>query len=328
MSLGIRPQWTEALDRNITKWSEDAFKGYTGFWTKYAKQMTSNADREHYMGSSGFGNPTRTAEGGDIGVGEKIKRYEVVITNQKYTDSHEVSKEANDDIKFPILGKSAAAQFGKSFAMFEDKKMAAMLRNAFSTSYPVYGAKQLISTIHPTKKAGGSTRSNAILDSGSLMPVFSADAASTARKLLMEQTDDQGEIINYAGEKILLIVTEKNAEAAYQLAKTDKVPDTAENAINFFKSGVTMDVLVLPYLSDKQGVLDGDLAGSDDYWFMMVPNAPYGLIYQKREGFSTETWYEPSNQTHFTSGTVRFGTGCDGFEFIVGSDGTTTTFTD
>lgn len=328
MSLGLRPQWAEALDRNVTKWTEDGFKGYTGYHQKYAKQMTSDKDREHYMGSSGFSDPKRTAESGDIGVGEKVKRYETIITNAKFTDSFEVSKEANDDIKFPILGKSAAAQFGRSFAKFEDKKMAGLLRNAFSTSYPVYGGLQLISTVHTANKAGGATRSNAVLDSGSLMPAFSPDSAELARKLLMEQKDDQGEIINYSGEKILLIVTEKNAAAAFQLAKTDKVPDTAENAVNFFKQGITMDVLVLPYLAAVQGATDGDLAGNDDYWFMMIPNAPYGLIYQKREGFTTETWYEPSNQTHFTSGTTRFGVGADGFEFIVGSDGTGTTFTD
>ncbi len=327
MSQGIRPDWAEALDLNVTEWSSDAFKSYTGLYNQYTKTISSTRDRELYEGNSGFSNPKLTAEQGDVGTDEKIKRYEVTIINDKFTDSHAVSREMQDDVKFPVNGSRDAAMFGKSFARFIDKSMAGVLRNAFSTAKPVYGAKQLISTIHPTNKAGGDTRSNAIIVD-SVMPAFSPDAVSAAEQILMEQTDDQGEIIDYSGERRLLVVTQKYAEDAWQLAQTDKVPDTAENANNYFKRGVNMDVLVLPYLGAKQAVLNGDLAGSDEYWFYMVPGAPYGIIHQAREGFTTEAWYEHSNQTHYTSGTIRFGKGVDGFEFIVGSNGSGSAFTD
>ena len=128
--------------------------------------------------------------------------------------------------------------------------------------------------------------------------------------------------------KWMCIVTQKNAVSAWQLAETDKVPDTAENANNYFKRGVNMDVLTLPYLGAKQGALNGDLAGNDEYWFYMVPDAPYGLIFQDRTSLEIDSWYEKNNQTHYTSGTVRFGKGTDGFEFIVGSNGSEAAFTD
>jgi len=91
-----------------------------------------------------------------------------------------------------------------------------------------------------------------------------------------------GTLIGATGTPTLLVPPALKREAL-EITKSEKDPDTAENAVNVYKGDAT--VVVCPFINAAAG-------GSDTAWFLLYPGHKVNFFWRNKPTFDTETDFD------------------------------------
>lgn len=213
-----------------------------------------------------------------------------------------ISKNLFDDNMHGVWAETVR-DFADKARLTQDFNQFGLLRGAFTTTLTADGAA-LITSSHTL--IGGGTASNSV--SGAL----DSDTLFTATKTLMEQKDQAGVI--RGNTPALLVVPANKFKLAIELTDSALVADSAQNAINVYRSAMGITVLTSPYLGAAAG-------GSDTAWFLLARN--HGLRRLIRQGIQTalRSWEYSDNRSYLYQANFRESAYAVDWAGIVGSTG-------
>lgn len=230
-------------------------------------------------------------------------RNKYTIYVKDFADSIELSKDLFDDNMHGVWAEDVK-QFALMARVTQDDNAFALFRNAFTTTLTADGVA-FISASHPL--IGGGTVSNVI--SGAL----SDTTINTAIVALREQKNQAGVILG--GVPSILLVPSKLFKLAIQLTESALVADTANNAINVYRSAYGFRVISSPYLGAAAG-------GSDTAWFMLTPQHSVSRLIRQGIETALRPWQYSNNRTYLYQGNFREAVFVPDYAGAVGSLGT------
>jgi phage major head subunit gpT-like protein len=186
----------------------------------------------------------------------------------------------------------------------QDDNAFALFRNSFTTTLTADGVA-FISASHPL--IGGGTVSNVV--SGAL----SDTTLNTAIVALREQKNQAGVILG--GVPSILLVPSKLFKLATQLTDSALVADSANNAINVYRSAYGFTVYSSPYLGAAAG-------GSDTAWWLLTPNHSVSRLIRQGVETALRPWQYSNNRTYLYQGNYREQVFVPDFAGAVGALGT------
>lgn len=197
-----------------------------------------------------------------------------------------ISKNFWDDNMFDVRAEMVR-EFGRMARVTQDINGFALFRNAFTTNLTPDGVAW-ISASHVLMNGG--TASNLV--TGALTPT----TLNTAMVRLMEQKNNRGVILGNTAA--YLVVPPALLKTAIEITQSVLVPDSANNAVNVFKSPLGIEVVTSPYLGAAAG-------GSDTAWFLLSRN--HGIKRVIRQGVQTALvgWEYSDNRTYKYRGSFR-----------------------
>lgn len=182
-----------------------------------------------------------------------------------------------------------------------------IFRNAFSgDTTPVLTADGLSVVNAAHTLIGGGTTSNLV--SGAL----SSTTLNTAIVLLREQVDQTAVILG--GVASILLVPSKLFKLATELTESALVADTANNAINVYRSAYGITVYSSPYIGAASG-------GSDTRWFLMTPNHAVSRVVRQGIETALRPWQYSNNRTYLYQANFREEVFCPDYAGICGATG-------
>jgi hypothetical protein len=276
------------------------------------RESTVNAvERTKIVGGVGF--LTKKAENATVPRGTQVIGYKTEFNFDEYEKGVEVTRKAMDDMDYrDKLDEFTSLSRGAMLTM--DKAAAQVFNSAFVTTAEVNGVaisrlndgKPLCSTIHPS--AGGfAAQSNAEANGAVLSPT-SVNAARIA--LMGHRFDDNTPVTVF--EKFTIVTTPSNEKTAIEIAESDLVPTSSDNAVNFFK-GRLYNVITSQWLSTAHG-------GLDTQWFMVEPSQ-HGLMFFDRISPEMNMETVPETKARLYSIYARFGVGYRDWRYVYGSKG-------
>lgn len=197
-----------------------------------------------------------------------------------------ISKDFFDDNMFDVWAEMVR-EFGRMARVTQDIAGFALFRNGFTTTLTPDGVPWF-SASH-TLLSGG-TASNLV--TGALTPT----TLNTAMVRLMEQRNERGVIMGNVGA--YLVVPPALLKTAIEITQSVLVSDSANNAVNVFRSPLGIEVVTSPYLGAAAG-------GSDTAWFLLSKN--HGVKRVIRQGVQTALvgWEYSDNRTYKLRGSFR-----------------------
>mgnify|MGYP001591680376 CR=1 FL=1 len=118
----------------------------------------------------------------------------------------------------------------------------------------------LFSESHPSVVPGQATQSNL-----GTAAVFNHDNLEVGTQNLEEQVTDDGNPLSLLGKPVLVIPPALRKEG-FEITESELDPSTANSAINFYKNGIGLDMVVSTYLSSNNSI-----GGSNTAFFLTVP---------------------------------------------------------
>lgn len=220
-----------------------------------------------------------------------------------YANSVELSKNLFDDNLHGVWAETVS-QFAQLARVTQNNNAMALFRNAFTTTL-THDGSALITSSHTL--IGGGTASNLI--SGAL----DSDSLNLAFQSLAEQKNQAGVIMGNTAK--ILLVPPKLLKKAVELTDSALIGDTANNAINFYRSSLGLTVMTSPYLGAAAG-------GSDTAWFVLADN--HGIRRLIRQGVQTalRSWEMSNNRSYLYQANFRESYYAIDWAGIVGSLGT------
>jgi hypothetical protein len=184
----------------------------------------------------------------------------------------------------------------------QDNNAFGLFRGAFTTTLTADG-NAAIST--HTLLSGGTT-------SNLITGTLGATTLNNAFVGLYEQVDQAGTVMG--DEPAVLLVPPKLLKLAIELTDSVLISDSGNNAVNFFRSMLGMQVMSSPYLGANAG-------GSDTAWFVLSKyHSATRLI---RQGIQTalRDWSMSNNRTYLYQGNFREQYFIPDYAGLVGSTG-------
>jgi len=196
------------------------------------------------------------------------------------------------------------ADFALKARVTQDNNAFKVFRNAFTTQLTPDGVAA-ISAAHPL--IGGGTTSNLI--SGAL----SSTTLNTAIVALRNQVDQTNVVLG--GVPSMLLVPSELFKLATEITESALISDSANNALNVYRSAYGITVWASPQLSAAVA------GGSATAWFLMTRNN--GVIRIVRQGIETalRDWRYSNNRTYFYQGNFREEVYVQDYSGLVGSTG-------
>lgn len=231
--------------------------------------------QENYTGKTGFGRLQKFGEGEDVPSTQRYKTYITKVNYNSYGESVMVTKLQIEDRDF-ANELDEMQDLSRQYNQSIDESSMQLFNGGFSTTVTVNGydmtwygdGKPQFSTIHPTVVPGGSTQSNA----SSTGIKLSHDNLETGRLALTLQRTDNGRPMTLTVSPIL-VVPEQLRKTATETIDSDLTPETANNALNFYKGSMTMM---------STAFLDSVNGGSATAWFL-VNRQRHQLWYKTRQ---------------------------------------------
>lgn len=226
---------------------------------------------------SGFGAAPTKTEGGAIGYDTAQEAWTARYTHETIALGFAITEEAIEDNLYDSLSARYTKALARAMAYTKQVKAAAVLNNAFSSSYLGGDGKALCATDHPL--VSGGTNSN--------RPTTGADLNETSMEAAIIQmaawTDERGLLIAGKGKK--LVIPPALQFVAERLFKTTGRVGTSDNDINTMKGKFTWTVN--HWLTDTNA------------WFMLT-DVPNGLKMFERVAMKT------GMDGDFDTGNVRY----------------------
>ena len=243
---------------------------------------TENSDRafEEEVMLSGFANATVKPEGQGVSFDSAQETFTARYTNETIALAFAITEEAIEDNLYDRLASRYTKALARSMANTKQVKGAAVLNNAFNSSYAGGDGKELCATDHPTL-AG--TFSNELSTAADLNETSLEQALIDIAAF----TDERG--LKVAARGMKLIIPSALQFTAERLMKSKGRTGTADNDINAINNmgAVPEGYVVNHYLTDTAK------------WFVKT-DVPNGLKHFMRAPLKT------SMEGDFDTGNVRY----------------------
>lgn len=266
-----RQQFLSLLEpklRNIR--SDQDFPRYETIYPRYYREkVNSKKASETLYNRAGIGDFALKTEGGLISYTDPIAGSELAFTHVRRSNGYKITQEMLDHDQYAEI---VTLEKDLQIAGDEDLEVGGhlVLNGAFSTTDNAqYGFKAagfdglaLCSTAH-TRLDGGTTQAN--------RPATDADLGVGSLGDAVIQfglwKDHRGRRVR--GQPNLLIVHPNDSLTAKELLGSSLKPGTPNNELNVF-SGMSLELLVSPYLSDVDAWFMVDTRQIDTHWFWDV----------------------------------------------------------
>ena len=198
-----------------------------------------------------FGTVPIKAEGADVAYDEMVQGFDRTYTADTYELAFSTSKEALDDEQEEVFSDAARA-LGASMTYTYNTDHANVFNRGFNSSYTGPDGQVLFATNHTL--VGGGTEQNTLTTAADLSVSSLRDALND----IADTTDDAGKLVHWRPE--ILLVPYENQWLASELVESSDRSDTANRAVNAFKtrSDGRLRVVAWPYLTDS------------DAWFLLA----------------------------------------------------------
>jgi len=229
------------------------------------------------------------------------------ITVGDYAQKIVITKDLFDDNMHDVWAKNVK-EFAQAARITQNFTAFSIFRNAFSgDTTPVLTADG-VSVCNATHTLiGGGSISNTttgVLNSANL---------NTAITALREQKNQAGVIVG--GEPAILLVPPALWKTAVELTDSALVADSANNAINVYRSAMGMIVLTSPYLGTASG-------GTDTRWFLLTKNHSVSRLVRQGLETALTPWQYSDNRTYTYQANYRESYFVPDYSGIYGSTGT------
>ena len=243
---------------------------------------TENSDRafEEEVMLSGFANATVKPEGQGVSFDSAQETFTARYTNETIALAFAITEEAIEDNLYDRLASRYTKALARSMANTKQVKGAAVLNNAFNSSYAGGDGKELFATDHPTL-AG--TFSNELATAADLNETSLEQALID----IAAMTDERG--LKIAARGMKLVIPSALQFTAERLMKSKGRTGTADNDINAINNmgAIPEGYVVNHYLTDTSK------------WFIKT-DVPNGLKHFTRAPLKT------SMEGDFDTGNVRY----------------------
>ena len=231
---------------------------------------TETSDRafEEEVMLSGFGAAPTKSEGGSIAFDDAQEAYTSRYNHETVALGFSITEEAVEDNLYDRLSSRYTRALARAMAHTKQVKAAAILNNAFNSSFKGGDGKELCATDHPLTNGG--TFANEPSTAADLNETSLEDALISIAGF----TDERGLIIALKGQK--LIIPRQLQFVAERLMVSNLRVGTADNDTNAIRS-----MGLLP-----EGYVVNDYLTDTDAFFIKT-DAPNGLKHFERLAMST-----------------------------------------
>jgi hypothetical protein len=262
-----------------------------------------NVDHVNYIQEvfKGVGYWSTVGETETIPLGTPRVANKQTITVSDFAQGIEISKNLFDDNMHGVYA-NMVSDFAEMARVTRDRNAFKIFRNAFTTTLTADGSA-FIST-HTL--IGGGTQSNLI--TGAL----SATTLNNALVALQTMKNQANVVMGTVGK--ILLVPPALFKLAIELTQSVLVPDTANNALNVFRSAYGISVYQSPFMSAAAG-------GSDTSWFLLSDVHTVTRYVRQDVTTSLRDWTLSNNRSYFYQGNFREEVGVVDYVGAVGSTG-------
>lgn len=275
------------------------YKRYPEEHREFLEIESSSRSFEEETKLSGFGTAPVKSEGQAIDYDTAQEAYTSRYTHETIALGFSITEEAIEDGLYGSLASRYTKALARAMAYTKQVKAAAILNNAFSSSYLGGDGKSLCATDHPTV-LGGTNSNKAVTD----LNETSLEAAVIA---IAAWKDERGLLI--AAQPKKLIIPPALQFIAHRLLKTSGRVGTADNDTNAVKDmGIVQGTVVSHWMTDTNA------------WFLTT-DVPNGLKMFERVKMKTgfDTDFDTGNSRY--KARERYSTGWSDHLAIYGSTG-------
>ena len=253
----------------------------------FKPQQTTHA-AEIYEVFKGVGLYSQTGEVQAVALDTPKVANKVFVNVLDWTKGVELSKDMFDDNMHGVWARIVADMATKA-RVTQDYNAFGVFRGAFTTTLTADGIA-LVSTVHVL--LNGATYSNSLGATGGL----TSDTLFTAIVALRQQVDQAGVLLG--NQPAILLVPTKLFKKACELTESALVADTANNAINVYRSAYGFKVMTSPFL-------DAAIGGSDTAWFLLSKNHSVTRLIRQGVETNLRPWEYSNNRTYFYQANFR-----------------------
>ena len=250
-------------------------------------QNTTHA-AEIYEVFKGVGLYSQTGEIQAVAIDTPKVANKVFVNVLDWTKGVELSKDMFDDNLHGVWARIVADMATKA-RVTQDYNAFGIFRGAFTTTLTADGIA-LCSTVHVL--LNGATYSNSLGATGGL----TSDTLFNAIVALRQQVDQAGVLLG--NQPAILLVPTKLFKKACELTDSALIADSANNAINVYRSAYGFKVMTSPFL-------DAAIGGSDTAWFLLSKNHSVTRIIRQGVETNLRPWEYSNNRTYFYQANFR-----------------------
>ena len=275
-----RAQLVKELEPGLNALFGLEYKNYADEWNEIFETETSDRAFEEEVMLAGFSNAAVKPEGSGVDYDDAQETFTARYTNETIALAFAITEEAIEDNLYDRLASRYTKALARSMASTKNIKGAAVLNNAFDSTYAGGDGKELCATDHPTL-AG--TLSNELTTAAEL------NETSLEQSLIdiAAFTDERGLKIAAQGTK--LVIPSALQFTADRLMNSAGRTGTADNDINAIRN-----MGMIP-----QGYTVNHYLTSAKKFFIMT-DVPNGLKHFNRSPIKT------SMEGDFDTGNVRY----------------------
>lgn len=226
------------------------------------------------------------------------------IVVQDWANSIQISKDLFDDNLHGVWSKDVE-DFSMVARSTQNNAAFGVFRGAFTTTLTADGVSA-INSAHPL--IGGGTVSNVVPSAAPL----SNTTINTAIVLLAQQKNQSNVILG--NTPTILLVPSKLFTTAIQITESALISDTANNAINVYRSAYGITVYTSPFLDAVAG-------GSDTAWFLLSRNHSVSRLIRQGIETALTPWQYSNNRTYTYQANYRESYFISDYSGLVGSTG-------
>ena len=275
-----RAQLVKELEPGLNALFGLEYKNYGEQWTEIFDTETSDRAFEEEVMLAGFANAAVKPEGQGVGYDDAQETFTARYTNETVALAFAITEEAIEDNLYDRLASRYTKALARSMASTKNIKGAAVLNNAFDSTFAGGDGKELCATDHPTL-AG--TFSNELSTAAELNETSLEQSLIDIAAL----TDERG--LKIAAKGMKMIVPSALQFTAERLMASAGRVGTADNDVNAIKS---MGMIPQGY------VVNNDLTDTDAFY--IITDVPNGMKHFERTPMTTKM------EGDFDTGNVRY----------------------
>ena len=275
-----RAQLVKELEPGLNALFGLEYKNYADEWNEIFETETSDRAFEEEVMLAGFSNAAVKPEGSGVDYDDAQETFTARYTNETIALAFAITEEAIEDNLYDRLASRYTKALARSMASTKNIKGAAVLNNAFDSTYAGGDGKELCATDHPTL-AG--TLSNELTTPAEL------NETSLEQSLIdiAAFTDERG--LKIAAQGVKLVIPSALQFTADRLMNSAGRVGTADNDINAIRNMgmIPQGYTVNHYLTNAKK-------------FFIMTDVPNGLKHFNRSPIKT------SMEGDFDTGNVRY----------------------